>query len=163
MSNKKVSLLSDALRGTRRGFIAVIVFSLFINLLAFVGPMYMLQIYDRVIGSRNITTLIVLTIIAGFLLVVVALLEKLRSSVLVRLGLLFANRARTPLFNAALRGTLLQPNSGHGQVLRDLDTIREFMTGAGFLAFCDAPWVPIFVVGCFLLHPWYGMVASIGA
>ncbi len=161
--NRKTNLLAEALRGTRPGFVAVIVFSFFINLLAFVGPMYMLQIYDRVITSRNVTTLVVLTGIAGFLLIVFALLEKLRSAVLVRLGLLFANRARAPLFNAALRGTLLQPNAGHGQVLRDLDTLREFLTGSGFIAFCDAPWVPIFVAGCFILHPWYGYVAAIGA
>jgi ATP-binding cassette subfamily C protein len=123
----------------------------------------MLQIYDRVITSRNVTTLIVLTLIAAFLLIAYALLEKVRSAVLVRLGLLFAARARAPLFNAVLRGTLLQPSGGHSQVLRDLDTLREFLTGTGLISFCDAPWVPIFVVGCFILHPWYGFVATAGA
>ena len=160
---KRITLLHDAIRGTRAGFVSAIIFSFFINVLAFVGPLYMLQIYDRVITSRNVTTLIVLTIIAAFLLISYALLEKVRSAVLVRLGLLFAARARRPLFNAVLRGTLLQPAGGHSQALRDLDTLREFLTGTGLISFCDAPWVPIFVVGCFILHPWYGFVATGGA
>jgi ATP-binding cassette, subfamily C, bacterial len=163
MLNKKINLISEAMEGTRGGFIATIVFSLFINLLAFVGPLYMLQIYDRVITSRNTTTLLVLTLIAAFLLIVSALLEKARSAVLVRLGITFASKARTPLFSAVLRGTLVQPTAGHSQALRDLDTIREFLTGAGLISFCDAPWVPIFVTGCFMLHPWYGVVATAGA
>jgi ATP-binding cassette subfamily C protein len=156
-----MNLLS--VRGIRGGFLVVLIFSLFINLLAFTGPLYMLQIYDRVLTSGNATTLFMLTLIACFLLVVNALLEKSRSAVLVRLGILFASRARIPLFDAVLRGTLLQPNGGHTQTLRDLDTIREFATGAGLLSFFDAPWVPIFVTGCFILHPAHGCIASIGA
>src|SRR5262249_19542245 len=116
-----------------------------------------------VITSRNTTTLLVLTLIAGYLLIAYALLEKVRSAVLVRLGTLFAAKARGPLFNAVLRGTILQPGAAHTQALRDLETIREFLTGAGLLSFCDAPWVPIFVLGCFILHPWYGCIAAGGA
>ena len=62
-----------------------------------------------------------------------------------------------------LKGTLLDPNRGHSQALRDLDSIREFLTGTGLISFCDAPWVPIFVLGCFILHPYYGYIASGGA
>src|SRR5262249_43791469 len=118
---------------------------------------------DRVLGSRNLGTLIALTIIASFLLIVFALLEKTRSAILVRLGMLFASKARDPLFGAVLRGTIAQPGGGHTQTLRDLDTIREFLTGAGLIAFCDVPWVPIFVAGCFLMHPYFGYVALVGA
>ena len=123
----------------------------------------MLQIYDRVITSRNVTTLLALTLIAGFLLVVYAFLEKIRSAILVRLGILFSTLARSDLFDAVLKGNLLQPGRGHTQALRDLDTIREFLTGSGLISFCDAPWVPIFVLGCFILHPWYGYIATVGA
>jgi ATP-binding cassette, subfamily C, type I secretion system permease/ATPase len=157
------NFIADAFRSTRTGFFTAILFSFFINILAFVGPLYMLQIYDRVITSRNTMTLIALTVIAAFLLIVYASLEKIRSAVLVRLGILFATTARTRLFDAVLRGNLLQPGRGHTQALRDLDTIREFLTGSGLISFCDAPWVPIFVVGCFLLHPWYGYIATGGA
>jgi len=155
--------LADASKAIRPGFATAIVFGFFINLLAFVGPLYMLQVYDRVLASRNIGTLVALTIIAGFLLIVYAALEKIRSSILVRLGLLFADKAKSPLFDMVLRGTIVQPGTNQVQALRDLDTIREFMTGTGLIAFCDAPWVPVFVAGCYIMHPWLGDVAGIGA
>ena len=101
-----------------RGLLRPSYFSFFINLLAFVGPLYMLQVYDRVLGSRNIGTLVALTIIAGFLLIVYSLLEKIRSSILVRLGLLFADKAKVPLFDTVLRGTLVQPGTSHVQALQ---------------------------------------------
>jgi ATP-binding cassette subfamily C protein len=162
-SGKNANVISEAFRATRPGFLTAIFFSLFINILAFVSPLYMLQIYDRVITSRNTMTLIALTVIAVFLILVYATLEKIRSAILVRLGILFSNLSRTRLFDAVLKGNLLQPGRGHTQALRDLDTLREFLTGAGLISFCDAPWVPIFVVGCFLLHPWYGYIATAGA
>jgi ATP-binding cassette subfamily C protein len=162
-SGKNANVISEAFRATRPGFLTAIFFSLFINILAFVSPLYMLQIYDRVITSRNTMTLIALTVIAVFLILVYATLEKIRSAILVRLGILFSNLSRTRLFDAVLKGNLLQPGRGHTQALRDLDTLREFLTGAGLISFCDAPWVPIFVVGCFLLHSWYGYIATAGA
>ena len=162
-SAKNANVISEAFRATRPGFLTAVFFSLFINILAFVSPLYMLQIYDRVITSRNTMTLIALTVIAVFLVVVYAALEKVRSAILVRLGILFSNLSRTRLFDAVLKGNLLQPGRGHTQALRDLDTIREFLTGSGLISFCDAPWVPIFVVGCFILHPWYGYIATGGA
>jgi len=160
---KPSNVLADAFRATRTGFLTAIFFSLFINILAFVSPLYMLQIYDRVITSRNVATLVALTIIAAFLIVIYAALEKVRSAMLVRLGILFSTLSRTRLFDAVLKGTLAQPGRGHTQALRDLDTIREFLTGSGLISFCDAPWVPIFVFGCFLLHTWYGLIATAGA
>jgi ATP-binding cassette subfamily C protein len=162
-SAKNPNVISEAFRATRPGFLTAIFFSLFINILAFVSPLYMLQIYDRVISSRNTMTLIALTVIAVFLVVIYAALEKIRSAILVRLGILFSNLSRMRLFDAVLKGNLLQPGRGHTQALRDLDTIREFLTGSGLISFCDAPWVPIFVVGCFILHPWYGYIATGGA
>ena len=122
-SVKNANVLSEAFRATRTGFLTAIVFSLFINILAFVGPLYMLQIYDRVITSRNLTTLAALTLIAAFLILIYATLEKIRSAVLVRLGILFSTLARSRLFDAVLKGSLLQPNGGHTQALRDLDKI----------------------------------------
>src|SRR5438105_12184160 len=117
MSAKASNLLSEAFRATKTGFATAVVFSFFINLLAFVGPLYMLQIYDRVITSRNLTTLIVITAIATYLLIVFAILEKVRSAVLVRLGILFASKVRSPLFGKVMQGTLLQPWAGHTQAL----------------------------------------------
>jgi ATP-binding cassette, subfamily C, bacterial len=160
---KKPNLLSRGFRAARPAFATAIFFSLFINLLAFVGPLYMLQIYDRVLASRNFMTLLFLTLIAAFLLAVYALLEKMRSAVLVRAGLLFDSKTRAELFESVLRGSLQQPGQAHHGVLRELDVIREFLTGAGLISFCDVPWVPIFVAACFILHPWYGWIALSGA
>lgn len=156
-------LLFAGFRATRPAFISAIVFSFFINVLAFVGPLYMLQVYDRVITSRNEWTLIFITLIASLLLLVFAALEKVRSAVLVRAGLLFDAKTRPQLFEAVLNGSLKHPGVAQASVLRELDVIREFLTGAGLISFCDVPWVPIFVVGCFILHPWFGYVATIGA
>lgn len=155
--------LSAAFRATRPGFATAILFSFFINLLAFVGPLYMLQVYDRVITSRNELTLLFITLLAAYLLIVYALLERFRSAILVRLGMLFNERTRDPLFNAVMRQSVKAPQAGHAQALRDLDNVREFSTGTGFITFFDAPWIPIFVGACFMLHPWFGWAAVGGA
>ncbi|WP_274628426.1 type I secretion system permease/ATPase [Arvimicrobium flavum] len=161
--SKADNLLSQAFREGRGGFITALVFSFFINLLAFVGPLYMLQVYDRVITSRNETTLVMITLIAAFLLVVFAVLERARSGVLNRVGAIFDGIAKDRLFAAVAKGSLRSPNAGGAQALRDLDSVREFLTGSGLVSFCDAPWVPIFVAGCFILHPFFGYVALAGA
>jgi ATP-binding cassette, subfamily C, bacterial len=137
----------------------VIVFSFFINMLLFVSPLYMLQIYDRVITSRSETTLLSLTVLAAILMGVYAVLEMLRSRLLVRAGLLIDEKIATPVFHAVHRGNLQQPGPNHAQVLRDVDTLREFLTGAELIALCDAPWFPLFVFAAFLLHPWFGFIA----
>ena len=163
MSKNPNHLLSQALNATKSGFATVIFFSFFINLLTFVGPLFMLQIYDRVLNSRSTTTLMALAAIAVFLLIVFAILEKVRLTILHRLGLLFDSIVRARLFAAVTRGTMLNPQGGHGQALRDLDLIRDFLAGSGPLAFSDIPWMPIFIAGCFLLHAWFGWIAIVGA
>ncbi len=160
---KSQQILATGLNAVRPAIFSAIVFSFFINLLVFVSPLYMLQIYDRVLASRNETTLVVITIIAAFLLFIYAMLETLRSRILVRAGILFDEKIATPIFGAIHRANLKNPGGGHHQGLRDLDSVREFLTGAGLIALCDLPWVPIFVFACFLLHPWFGYIAIVGA
>lgn len=157
------SLLIDSFRKSRGTLIAVLVFSFFINLLMFVGPLYMLQVYDRVLTSRSEVTLIAITVIAVGLLVAYSLLEGVRSRILVRVGAAIDGLMASKVFQAAFRGHVLRPGQPYTQALRDLDGLREFVTGAGIIAFCDAPWVPVFIAACFLLHPWLGFVALIGA
>ena len=152
-------LLFSGIRATGPVFATAIVFSFFINLLLFVSPLYMLQIYDRVITSRSETTLLSLTVLAAILIGVYAILETLRSRLLVRAGLLFDEKIAEPVFDAVHRGNLRQPGGNHVQCLRDVDTVREFLTGAGLISLCDAPWFPIFVFAAFLLHPWFGYIA----
>ena len=155
--------LKDGLRAVLPAVKNVAVFSLFINLLLFVTPLYMLQVYDRVLRSRSEGTLISITIIAGVLLAVYGLLEMVRTRVLVRAGILFDERVAQRAFNAIHQAMLRKADSSRVQALRDVDILREFLTGAGLIAFCDAPWFPVFVFGAFLLHPWYGWIAIIGS
>ncbi|MBE7196651.1 MAG: type I secretion system permease/ATPase [Parafilimonas terrae] len=156
------SALTVGLRSLRPVLTTAVLFGLFINLLLFVSPLYMLQIYDRVIPSRNETTLAGITLIAAFGLAVYAILEMLRARLLVRGGVVFDQKIATPIFDAAHRGTLVKPGAQHDTALRDVDILREFLTGSGMLAFCDLPWIPIFLLACFILHPWFGWMALVG-
>lgn len=142
---------------------AAVAFSFFINLLMFASPLYMLQIYDRVVTTRSQSTLIALTAIIAFLLLVYALLEFIRSRVLVRVGIALDDAVAEKAYSAVHRGHVSAPQGNYEFGLRDLDTVREFLTGSGLIALCDAPWFPIFILACFVLHPLFGWVAVVGA
>jgi ATP-binding cassette subfamily C protein RsaD len=158
-SGAKPTILDQAVLVARPAVITAMVFSFFINILALVSPLYMLQVYDRVLSSRNVSTLVVLTLICVFLFLVYGLLEALRTQVLVRGGLKFDGVARDPIFKAVLDSTLSRRGAG-GQAFRDMDAVREFMTG-GLIAFCDAPWTPVFIIVSWILHPFFGILAII--
>ncbi|MFC6589815.1 type I secretion system permease/ATPase [Sulfitobacter pacificus] len=160
---KATTPLSQAYGKFRAVFGATVLFSFFSNILMFVGPLYMLQVYDRVLASRNEFTLVMISGIAVALLVAYGLLEFIRSKLLVRAGLQFDDMLANPAFNRVIRHQLASPNSGAHATLQDVDRVREFMTGQGILAFFDAPWVPLFLALCFAFHPWLGMVATVGA
>lgn len=153
----------DALKTYRSILGAVILFSAAINTLMFVGPLYMLQVYDRVLQSRSESTLVVLTLIAVAMLMVYGLLEWIRSRVLVRAGMRFDNSLSNPLFTRVVATSLAQPGGKSEFALVDIDRLREFLTGAGLIALCDIPWVPVFLAICFIFHPWLGWVATGGA
>jgi PrtD family type I secretion system ABC transporter len=157
------SSLQEAYRKYRAAFAATLIFSMFTNLLMFVGPMYMLQIYDRVLSSRSSTTLIALTVIAVGLLLAYGLLEFTRTKLLVRAGLQFDEVLAHPTFHLVVKQQTAMPGSGAQIALSDIDKVREFLTGQGILAFFDAPWVPLFLGLCFAFHPWLGLVATGGA
>lgn len=160
---QKQNSLQQAYGKYRMAFAATLIFSMFTNLLMFVGPIYMLQIYDRVLSSRNSTTLIALTVIAVCLLMAYGLLEFTRSKLLVRAGLQFDEVLAHPTFHLVVKQQTAIPGSGAQIALNDIDKVREFLTGQGILAFFDAPWVPLFLGLCFAFHPWLGMVATLGA
>ncbi|MFP7675695.1 type I secretion system permease/ATPase [Marivita sp. S0852] len=160
---KATSPLKKAYGRFKAIIFATVVFSFFSNLLMFVGPLYMLQVYDRVLASRNELTLIMISAIAVALLITYGFLEFIRSKMLVRAGLQFDDMLANPAFNRVVRKQLLAPNSGAHATLQDVDRVREFLTGQGILSFFDAPWVPLFLALCFAFHPWLGMVATAGA
>jgi PrtD family type I secretion system ABC transporter len=155
--------LTQAYAKYRATLLATVVFSFFVNLLMFVGPMYMLQVYDRVLASRNQTTLVMISVIAVALLMSYGLLEFTRSRMLVRAGLQFDQVLSSPLFSRVVRMQLVNPSAGGRNALGDADKVRDFITGQGVLSFFDAPWTPLFLLLCFGFHPWLGIVATIGA
>lgn len=149
--------LAQAVRRARRVTVRIGVFSFFINLLMLTAPLYMLQVYDRVLASRSRETLLFITLFAIACLVTMALLELVRSRILVRLGA----QIDALLAERAFRIVLTLGRSG--QAFRDLEGLRSFLTGAGTLALLDAPWVPLYVGLVYLLHPLLGHVALAGA
>ncbi len=161
------SKLSNELRETiyaaRYIFLSIAVFSFFLNLLMLVAPFYMLQVYDRVLTSRSKDTLYVLTILAVGLIAISAMLELVRSRILVRLGARLDQHVTHDLFAALIEDRIATQRSSGSQPIRDLETVRTFLTGPGLLAFFDAPWVPLFLALIFLFHPLLGAVACAGA
>src|SRR5260370_41638526 len=137
--------LNHAVSAARSALSPAGIFSLFINMLALVSPLYMLQVYDRVLSSRNLTTLLFLTIIAVLLYLVYGSLEGLRSRVLVRGGARFENVLRTPLFETTFAAMLARKSAtGEAQPFRDADMERDFVTRSAILAFFDLPSLPLF-------------------
>ncbi len=151
------------LRGATSVFVYIGIFSFFINLLMLVGPLYMMQIYDRVLISHSIDTLIFLTIAAVGLIATGAILEYVRSLVLTRLAGRMDAKINDAMFSQLLSASLAVRAAGQAQPLRDMETVRSFMTGNGLVVFFDAPWTPVFLAIVFLMHPLLGSIALVGA
>lgn len=139
------------------------IFSLFINLLMLTGPIFMLQVYDRVLTSRSGTTLAMLVMVASVLLAVMVALEVLRSRLLVRAAVRIDEKLKSRLFGALMDLRLKSATASAQEGLRDLDTVRQFLSGNGLSALFDAPWMPLYLVIIFLFHPLLGAVAAGGA
>ena len=157
------SELGVALARCRSAFIGVGVFSAFINLLMLTGPLFMLQIYDRVLPSRSIPTLIGFAVLTTALYAFQALLEGVRSRVLVQIGAALDKSLSSRVYWLVSRLPLLARGQGDGlQPIRDLDQIRSFLSGTGTAALFDLPWVPLYLGICFLFHPLIGVAAVVG-
>ncbi|MDO9266710.1 MAG: type I secretion system permease/ATPase [Sulfurimonas sp.] len=159
----KNSELKEAILASKKSFIIVGFFSLFINLLMLVPPLYMLQLYDRVLTSRSEDTLIMLTLIVVVLFITMALLEIVRSKILVRVGNKLDNILSKRVFDSLFDLANKQPGKESSMPLRDLTQIRQFMTGNGLFAFFDAPWMPIYIAVLFMFHPLFGYFAIFAA
>ncbi len=159
---KREKPFSEVMGEIKRVLVFVAFFSFVINLLMLVGPMYMMQVYDRVLTSGSLPTLLFLTLAAAGLIFVGSLLEGARSRILVRLGGRFDELLSTRMFSRTVVGNVSADTKGKG-TLRDLDTFRTFLTGAGPFFFFDAPWTPLFLGVIFVLHPMLCLVSAIGA
>ncbi|MEW5423211.1 type I secretion system permease/ATPase [Amorphus sp. 3PC139-8] len=154
----------SAFAGLRRGFVAIALFSAVVNILMLAGPLYMLQVYDRVLTSHSVPTLVALSVLLAGLYVVMGTLDAIRSRALVKIGHSIDLTAAPSVFARVLREPLSKnPDPASRRALSDLDQIRQFFSGAGLAALFDLPWIPIYLAIVYLIHPVLGLVATGGA
>ncbi len=161
--NKDHSEILEVLREFRKVFFAAGSFSMVCNILMLVPAIYMLQLYDRVLASMNVSTLLMLTLIVVGLFILLGFMEAVRSKTLIRLGNELDDRLNGRVFRATYESYLKQGNGNAQQALGDFTNIRQFTTGQGIIAFFDAPWTPIYLVILFLFHWQIGALALVGA
>ncbi|MEM8844871.1 MAG: type I secretion system permease/ATPase [Pseudomonadota bacterium] len=162
MLTQSQQLLVDTREQFKRVFAVVFGFSLLINLLMLAVPLYMLQVFDRVLASRSWDTLILLTIITIVAVLSMAALEAVRSSILVRLSSWIDNQLSATLLTGSVISGLNKDETSV-RSLRDLSTIRSFLTGPAMVSLLDSPWVPIYLFCVFTLHTYLGWIATAGA
>ncbi len=144
--------------------LSVAVFSGVVNILALAGSFYMLQVYDRVLPSQSVPTLIGLSVLMFGLYAINGLLEFLRARIMGRVGTRIDKTLTPRVFNAVQVLPLKSQGGGDGmQALRDLDQVRNFMSGMGLMALFDLPWMPIYLGFVYILHPMLAAVAAAGA
>lgn len=156
-------MLSQTVRNLKPAFMSLFGLSFVLNLFVFVSPLYTMQIYDRVLTSRNGTTLVMLSLIVLALFLAYAALEHFRSRALVQLGLCVDRELARPAFEAAFRGALEAKGARSIEPIRDVETLRGILSGSLVPSLMDAPWIPIYLGICFVLHPAIGLVATLGA
>jgi PrtD family type I secretion system ABC transporter len=157
-------LAAAVVSSLRRAFFGIAFISGVVNVLALTSPLFMLQVYDRVLASGSVPTLVGLSILAAGLYAFQALLDVIRARVLLRIGEEFDRHLSGRVHDAVVRLPLLTRMLGDGlQPLRDLDNVRGFLSGQGPTAFFDLPWMPLYLSICFLFHFWIGVTALAGA
>jgi PrtD family type I secretion system ABC transporter len=141
----------------------VVAFSFCVNLLVLAVPIYLLQLYERVLASRSVDTLVMLTGMVVVALAVLTILDAFRREMLARIGNWLDERLQPTVLSAAFRCALRDDAAAAVQAWRDLAALRSFFGGSGIVAALDAPWAPLFLVVLFLLHPVLGMIGTAGA
>ena len=155
--------LGGALAGFRGAFIGIMAMSGVINVLALTGAFYMLQIYDRVLTSHSVPTLVALSVLAIGLYVFMGILDVIRGQALVRIGNSVDRRLSTAAHAAVIRLPIYGASTTDAtQPLRDVESIRHFLTNQGPVAILDLPWMPIYLLFVLMLHPWLGALATLG-
>ncbi|MEO1307375.1 MAG: type I secretion system permease/ATPase [Pseudomonadota bacterium] len=155
--------LRNARAKGRSLFTSAFIFSVFVNLLMLTGPLFMLQVYDRVLGSRSEATLLALFVLVAFLYLMMGILDYARGRITARAAAKFQALMDRRVFSAVLRAEAVKPgNEGVASGLSDLEVVQRFMGSPVLLAFFDMPWTPIFLAALFIFHPWLGVLACAG-
>ena len=158
------SELSQALATCKSAFLSIALFSGLMNVLMLTGAFFMLQIYDRVLPSRSVPTLVALAILVGLLYTFLAVLDMIRNRLLVRTGRTIDDAMSPRVYDAIVRAPLKVRGKGDGlQPLRDLDAVRGFLSGPGPTALFDLPWMPLYLGIIYAFHPALGIAALVGA
>ncbi len=158
------SELAAAFKSCRTAFLGVGLFSGISNILMLTGAFFMLQIYDRVLTSGSVPTLVALTVLAAGLFTAQAILDLIRGRILVRIGSSLDEDLNARVYDTVVRLPLKTANRGDGlQPLRDLDAIRAFLSGQGPTALFDLPWIPVYIAIIFAFHIMLGVTALVGA
>ena len=153
------------IRSESRGlYWMVAVFSFVVNMLMLTGPLYMLNVYDRVLGSRSLETLIALSVLVTFLYGCMGILDFVRGRVMGRIGARFQAKMDRRVFSAVLKATTLNRAPREAATgLRDLEAVQRLITSPALMALFDLPWSPLFFLGIFIFHPLMGVLALVGA
>jgi ATP-binding cassette, subfamily C, bacterial len=152
-ANIKDDRMKSALGQYRSALYTVVFFALFTNLLSFAGVIYLMQVYDRVLPSRNLTTLAMLTIVVLFLVLIDEILTKIRHAILGRGAYAFEQSLANPVFSSVNTIAVRKTGVMNVQPLRDLVTVRDAICSNAVQALCDIPYVPLFMIALLLLHP----------
>lgn len=163
MNTTAANPLKLAMREARSSMFAVGFFSFFINLMMLSGPIYMLQVYDRVLTSNSIETLAALSVMLLILFVAIGCLEFARSRILARVGSQLEARISLPVFDASIRKRIVTSGDDGSEHLSDLTSVRDFLSSNALPAFFDLPWVPIYLLILTILHPALGLLGLGGA
>jgi len=155
--------IAASLRTCRAAMRDVGIFSASINLLMLAPAVYMLQVYDRVLASRNGMTLAMLTLLMLGLFALMAALDHIRARIVIRAGARLDQQLSARVFDAAFEANLRSGRFDAGQALGDLNTVRQFVSGNALFAFFDAPWFPVYLLAIVLFDPWLGLLAFLGA
>lgn len=155
--------LKDAITKSKRCIWYAAFFSCFVNILMLTPPMYMLQLYDRVVTSRSLSTLFFLTLIVVVLFVMMGIFEVLRSRILIVFATQLDKTLSERVYDAIFKLSSRHPGRVSSQAMSDLNAIKQYMSTNGIFAFLDAPWLPIYILILFLFHPAYGWFALASA
>lgn len=163
-SEDKPRPLTEVVKESRSAFLTVLIFSAVVNMLMLTGPLYMLQIYDRVLSSNSVPTLIALSGLVLGAYTFQGILDVLRQRITVRVASVFDEKLQDIVHRAVVQLGVIARTPGEAMgPLRQVDVIRSFATSSGPTAILDAPWIPVYLGICFIVHPWLGFLSLFGA